>query len=116
MESYIDKEDKSESHTEEVMKGRGTGTEAGEDLLYEPEEISGEDEGQTGESVHREGEEGGVETKKLGEEWGRIRVEMEKEEVGGSGEETPQPYPYSPEYYYLKVGTQGSDDYSECVK
>lgn len=88
------------------MKERGTGSEAGADPLYEQEEASGEDEGQTGESVHREGEGGGVETDKLREEWERKRVELERGRVGGYGEETQQPYPYSPEYYYLKVRTQ----------
>lgn len=99
------KEDKSESHTEGAMKERGTGTKVGADSLYEQEEMSGED-GQTGDGVHREGEGGGVETEKLREGWERKRVEMERGSVGGYSEESQQPYPYSPEYYYLKVRTQ----------
>lgn len=114
----MDKEDKSESHTEGVIKERETGTEEGADLLYEQEETSGDDEGQTEERVHQEGEEGGVETKKPREKWRKI---VEIENIGGYGEETRQPYPYSPEYYHLKVRTQGAaadddDDDSECVK
>lgn len=100
----MDKEDKSESHTEGVMEERGTITEAGADPLFEQEETSGEDEGQTEEGVHREG--GGGEPEKLREEWERKRVEMERGRVGGYGEEIQQPHPYSPEYYYLKVRTQ----------
>lgn len=89
-----------------MIEERGTNTEAGADPLYEPEEMSGEDEGQTEEGVHREEEEGGGEPEKLREEWERKRVKMERGRVGGYGEETQQPYPYSPEYYYLKVRTQ----------
>lgn len=86
----MDKEDKSE---------RGTDTEAGEDPLIEQEETSGEDEEPTEEGVQR----GGGEPEKLREELERKRVEMERGRVGGYSEETRQPYPYSPEYYYLKV-------------
>ncbi|KAM9334648.1 uncharacterized protein col7a1l [Symphorus nematophorus] len=36
------------------------------------------------------------------EEWERRRAEMERERQGGYDEETGQPYPYPPEYFYLK--------------
>ena len=98
--------DQEETHPDGVMEERGTITEARADPLREQGETSGEDEGQTEEGVHQE-EEGGVgEREKLRAEWGRKRVEMESGRVGGYGEETRQPYPYSPEYYYLKVRTQ----------
>lgn len=85
-----------EENSEGVMEERGTITEAGADPLYEQEETSGEYEGQIEEGVHQEGEGGGVETEKLREEWERKRAEMER----------GQPYPYPPEYHYLKVRTQ----------
>ncbi|XP_067438348.1 collagen alpha-1(VII) chain isoform X1 [Thunnus thynnus] len=36
------------------------------------------------------------------EEWERRRAEMERRREGDYDEETGQPYPYPPEYYYLK--------------
>ncbi|XP_078021207.1 uncharacterized protein col7a1l isoform X2 [Epinephelus lanceolatus] len=36
------------------------------------------------------------------EEWERRRLEMERGREGGYDEETGQPYPYPPEYFYLK--------------
>ncbi|XP_047245921.1 collagen alpha-1(VII) chain isoform X4 [Girardinichthys multiradiatus] len=42
------------------------------------------------------------------EEWERQRVEMERERGGGYSEETGQPYPYPPEYFFLK-GQQGEN-------
>lgn len=102
----MDKEENSESPTERVMEERGTITEARADPLYEQEETSGEYEGQIEEDVHRAGEGGGEEMERLREEWERKRVEMERERVRAYGEETQQPYPYSPEYCHLKVRTQ----------
>ncbi|KAM4711770.1 uncharacterized protein col7a1l isoform 4-T5 [Anableps anableps] len=36
------------------------------------------------------------------EEWERRRAEMEREREGGYSEETGQPYPYPPQYFFLK--------------
>lgn len=104
-EPYTDTETKPETHAEGVMEER-VSTEAGADPVYEQEETSGEDEGQTEEGVPREGEGWGEDTEKLREEWERMRVEMERGRVPGYDEKSPQPYPYSPDYYYLKVRTQ----------
>ncbi|TKS90840.1 Collagen alpha-1(VII) chain [Collichthys lucidus] len=43
------------------------------------------------------------------EEWERRRVEIERGREGGYDEETGQPYPYPPEYFYLKgeIGEKG---------
>ncbi|XP_045928379.1 collagen alpha-1(VII) chain [Micropterus dolomieu] len=40
------------------------------------------------------------------EEWERRRAELERRREGGYDEESAQPYPYPPEYFYLK-GQQG---------
>ncbi|XP_070710328.1 collagen alpha-1(VII) chain [Pempheris klunzingeri] len=42
------------------------------------------------------------------EEWERRRAEMERRREGGYDEENGQPYPYPPEYFYLK-GQQGEN-------
>lgn len=96
----MDKEGEPGTHNEGVAEERGVGKETGADPVYEQEETSGEDEGQ----LEQGG--GGEEMERQREEWERKRVEMERRRVGGYGEESPQPYPHSPEYYYLKVRTR----------
>nr|XP_019947966.1 PREDICTED: collagen alpha-1(VII) chain-like [Paralichthys olivaceus] len=49
-----------------------------------------------------EGEEGERDLDREREEWERRRQEMERGRAGGYGEETGQPYPYPPEYFFLK--------------
>ncbi|XP_078138366.1 uncharacterized protein col7a1l [Centroberyx gerrardi] len=46
--------------------------------------------------------EGGRDLEREREEWERQRVEMERERGGDYEEETGRPYPYPPEYFYLK--------------
>lgn len=96
----MDQEGEPGTHTEGVAEEGRVGKETGADPVYEQEETSGEDEG-----LHEEagGEE---EMERQREEWERKRVEMERMRVEGYGEESPQPYPHSPEYYYLKVRTR----------
>ncbi|XP_034434681.1 collagen alpha-1(VII) chain [Hippoglossus hippoglossus] len=50
----------------------------------------------------REREEGERDLDREREEWERRRQEMERGRAGGYDEETGQPYPYPPEYFYLK--------------
>ncbi|TWW64682.1 Collagen alpha-1(XIV) chain [Takifugu flavidus] len=95
-EADMDKEGEPGTHTEGVVEERGVGKEPGADPVYEQEETSGEDEGQPEEGG------GGEEMERQREEWERKRVEMERRRVGGYDEESPQPSPHSPEYYYLK--------------
>ncbi|XP_056223924.1 collagen alpha-1(VII) chain isoform X3 [Seriola aureovittata] len=52
------------------------------------------------------GEERDIERER--EEWERRRMEMERRREGGYDEENGQPYPYPPEYFFLK-GQQGEN-------
>lgn len=84
---------------EDVDRERGGGEEEEEDLEREREELDKERQAEL--ELERTEQEGERDLER--EEWERRRVEMERGRQGGHFEETGQPYPYPPQYFYLKV-------------
>ncbi|XP_065807427.1 collagen alpha-1(VII) chain isoform X1 [Labrus bergylta] len=78
------------------------------EMEREREELEREREAELELERERTEQEGERDLEREREEWEKRRLEMERGREGGYGEETRQPYPYSPEYFSLK-GQQGEN-------
>ncbi|XP_016533151.1 collagen alpha-1(VII) chain isoform X1 [Poecilia formosa] len=81
-----------EREREELEKEREAERETEREKMEEEKDVEGE---RTEQEVERDYE-------REREEWERRRAEMERERGGGYSEETGQPYPYPPQYFFLK--------------